>query len=294
MKKLTALLAISSLSFAQQAVGIPTADIFSNLIPKIDPVFAFVAVLGVIIAFVLLIMGALFLFAVKKNWIVLKWPYKITRFRPSGGVPMRSDDVGALITNDKGKMFMRLKSTGLNYEVPDRTYIQPGDYLYGWSNNIRELTFMKVNFVALMNKADPGVMNKIMACKDVKTRERLLEEYENKLKDYSINYRPVVSNSAINSAIDSAAEIVENSPKKIDFLPWLVVGGSIVMMLVTFLISGMLAMKGYDEGTQALKVDEAKANAEYAMANTLNSTNIINNRLADILNRSVINIPQQG
>jgi hypothetical protein len=207
---------------------------------------------------------------------------------------MRSDDVGALITNDKGKMFMRLKSTGLNYEVPDRTYIQPGDYLYGWSNNIRELTFMKVNFVALMNKADPGVMNKIMACKDVKTRERLLEEYENKLKDYSINYRPVVSNSAINSAIDSAAEIVENSPKKIDFLPWLVVGGSIVMMLVTFLISGMLAMKGYDEGTQALKVDEAKANAEYAMANTLNSTNIINNRLADILNRSVINIPQQG
>lgn len=291
------LLLAASLSFADvapAAITPPTADVLGNLIPKIDPQLAFIAVLGIIVGFIFLILGGIFIFAVLKNWIVLKWPYKITRFRPSGGIPMRVDDFGALITNDKGKMFLRMKSTGINHEVPDRTYIQPGDYIYGWSTNIREFTPMKVNFIALMGKADPGVINKIMQCKDETQRNNLLEAYQDKLKDYSINYRPVVSNSAINSAIDSAAEIVENSPKKIDFLPWIVAGGSVIVMLIAFLIAGMMTMKGYDQGVEIAKTDGIRASADLALAQTLNQSNIVNNKLANILEKQSVNILTGG
>lgn len=272
--------------------GVPT-DVIANLIPKIDPVLAFAVVLGILFLLFIIVSAVVFLILVKKNWIVLSWPYKVNIYKPSGNTVLHFVDSAAPIKNDQGKILFKLKQAGFDIDIPDREYILPGNELNGWSSTMREFIPIKPTFVGYKKAPDAEVMRKIMDVKDEAKREQLLKDYDQKLKGMELNWKPKVDNATINSTIENTANIVKNTPMKLDWLVWVGVGAAIMVIIVTFMISVMMQMKNADETMKSLDVDKAQAQALSAMASTLNQTNQINLQLANILNRSVMNIPRQ-
>ena len=266
------------------------ADMIGNLIPQIDPMVAFAVVLGVLFLLFLLVGGVVFLILVKKNWIVLSWPYKVHIYKPSGNTVMHFVDKAAPITNEQGKIMFKLSQAGFDIEIPDREYICAGNELYGWSSTMREFIPMKMNFVGYRKSPDPSVIAKIMLCKDEKLRNQYLADYDSKLKTMELQWRPKVNNATINSTIENTANIVKNTPMKLDWLVWVGVGAAIMIIIVTFMISVMMQMKNADEAIKGFEVGNAQAASLSKMADVMNQTNQINAQLAQILNRSVINI----
>jgi len=268
-------------------------DLLGNLIPKIDPMIAFAVVLGILFLLFLIVSAIVFLILVKKNWIVLSWPYTVHLYKPSGNTVVHFIDHAAIIREESGKIMFRLQKAGFDFEIPNREFINSGNELYGWSSTMREFIPMKMNFVGFKKSPDPRVINKIMECKDIATRERLLAEYDTKLRTMELQWKPVVDNATLNSTIENTANIVKNTPMKLDWLVWVGVGAAIMIIIVTFMISVMMQMKNADQTIKSLEVDAAQASALSAMASTLNQTNQINLQLVYVLNRSVINIPRQ-
>lgn len=274
-------------------MAVPNAvspDILGSLIPKIDPMVAFAILLGVLFLLFLIVAGVVFLILVKKNWIVLSWPYKVNLFKPSGNHVLHFVDKAAPVKNEQGKIMFKLQQAGFDIEIPDREYIMPGNELYGWSGTMREFIALKMNFVAFKKSPDTQVINKIMLCKDEKLRNKLLADYEAKLKTMELQWRPKVDNATINSTIENTANIVKNTPMKLDWLVWVGVGAAIMVIIVTFMIATMMLMKNSDEVIKGYEVGNAQAASLSKMADVMNQTNIINAQLANILNRSVINI----
>jgi hypothetical protein len=274
-------------------MALPTAaptDIIGNLIPKIDPMVAFAVLLGILFLLFLLVGGVVFLILVKKNWIVLSWPYKVHIFKPSGNSVLHFTDKAAPVKNEQGKIMFKLQQAGFDIEVPEREYIQVGNELYGWSSTMREFIPIKPNFVGFKKSPDPMVIDKIMKVKDEKLRNQYLEDYNSKLRMMELNWQPKVDNATINSTIENTANIVKNTPMKLDWLVWVGVGAAIMVIIVTFMISTMMQMKNADEAIKGFEVGNSQAAALSKMADVMNQTNQVNAQLATILNRSVIAI----
>jgi hypothetical protein len=202
-------------------------------------------------------------------------------------------DKAAIIREENGKIMFKLKQAGFSFEIPNREFIQPGNEVDGWSSTMREFIPIQRNFVGFKKSADPRVIAAIMKCEDKKEREKLLAEYDSKLRTMELQWKPVVDNATINSTIENTAYIIKNTPMKLDWLVWVGVGAAIMIIIVTFMISVMMQMKNSDEAIKGYEVGAAQAAALSSMATTLNQTNQINQQLADILNRSVVNIPRQ-
>lgn len=265
-------------------------DILTQFLPKIDPMLAFAVVLGILFLLFIIVSAVVFLILVKKNWIVLNWPYRVFIFKPSGTTILRFEDKAAPIKTDNGKIMFKLKKAGFDIEIPDREYILPGNELNGWSSTMREFIPIKPNFVGFKKSPDPRVIEKIMLIKDEKMRNKYLADYDSKLKTMEMQWQPKVDNATINSVIENTANIVKNTPMKLDWLVWVGVGAAIMVIIVTFMISVMMQMKNSDEVVKGYEVGKAQADALAKMADTMNQTNTINAQLANILNRSVINI----
>jgi len=270
--------------------GAAPTDIIGNLIPKIDPMVAFAVVLGILFLLFLLVSGVVFLILVKKNWIVLSYPYKVNLYKPSGNSIQHFMDKAAPIKNEQGKIMFKLQQAGFDIEIPDREYILPGNELNGWSSTMREFIPIKPNFVGFKKSPDPRVIEKIMLVKDEKLRNQYLKDYDAKLQTMEMQWRPKVDNATINSTIENTANIVKNTPMKLDWLVWVGVGAAIMVIIVTFMISVMMQMKNADEAIKGYEVGAANAAAMSKMADVMNQTNAINAQLAQILNRSVINV----
>lgn len=269
-------------------------DILANLLPKIDPMLAFAILLGVLFLLFLLVSGVVFLILVKKNWIILSWPYKVNLYKPSGGgKPLHFVDQAAIIKEESGKIMFKLKQAGFTFEIPNREFIQPGNEVDGWSSTMREFIPIQRNFVGFRKSADPRVIASIMKCEDLKERERLLAEYDSKLRTMELQWKPVVDNATVNSTIENTAYIVKNTPMKLDWLVWVGVGAAIMIIIVTFMISVMMQMKNSDEAIKGYEVGKAQAEALNNMANTLNQTNQMNAQLLQIYNRTLVNVPRQ-
>lgn len=264
-----------------------SVDVIGNLIPKIDPMVAFAIVLGILFLLFIIVTAIVFLILVKKNWLILSWPYKANIYKPSGNTVLHFLDKATIIREDNGKIMFRLQKAGFDFEIPNREFIHPGNELYGWSSTMREFIPMKMNFVGFRKSPDPRVINKIMEVQDVKTRERLLAEYDSKLKTMEQQWKPVVDNATLNSTIENTANIVKNTPMKLDWLVWVGVGAAIMIIIVTFMISVMMQMKNADESIKAMEVDAAQAQALNRMASVLNETNQINEKLGNIFGRTV-------
>jgi hypothetical protein len=275
-------------------LALPTAaptDIIGNLMPKIDPMMAFAVVLGILFLLFLLVSGVVFLILVKKNWIVLSWPYKVNLYKPSGGgKPLHFVDKAAIIKEESGKIVFKLAQAGFTFEIPNREFIQPGNEVDGWSSTMREFIPIQRNFVGFKRSADPRVIDAIMKCKDLKERDNLLAEYDVKLRHMELQWKPVVDNATINSTIENTAYIIKNTPMKLDWLVWVGVGAAIMIIIVTFMISTMMQMKNADEAIKGFEVGNSQAAALSKMADVMNQTNSVNMQLANILNRSVIAI----
>jgi hypothetical protein len=269
-------------------------DILANLLPKIDPMLAFAILLGVLFLLFLLVSGVVLLILVKKNWIILSWPYKVNLYKPSGGgKPLHFVDQAAIIKEESGKIMFRLKQAGFTFEIPNREFIQPGNEVDGWSSTMREFIPIQRNFVGFRKSADPRVISSIMKCEDLKERERLLAEYDSKLRTMELQWKPVVDDATVNSTIENTAYIVKNTPMKLDWLVWVGVGAAIMIIIVTFMISVMMQMKNSDETIKGYEVGKAQAEALSRMADTLNQTNQMNAQLLQIYNRTLVNVPRQ-
>jgi hypothetical protein len=297
MKRYLALLALVSLSFAQSAppsapsVGL---DAIGNMIPKVDAGLAFAIVLGILFLLLLLVGGVIFLFAVKKNWIVLNWPYNVTIFKPSGNDVLEFQDKAALVKDEKTKIMFRLKTGGFEFEIPDREFIRPGNKMYGWSSTMREFVPMKLLFEGYKMKPDPLVLARINACKDAGKRAELLDEYNEKLRRMQVNFKPVVDTATINSTVENTANIVKNTPLKSDWLNYLGLGIAVMIVIVTFMIAAMSDMKRADENIKGLEIQAAQAQALSYSASVMNESTQVNRKMLEIFGETTVNVLKGG
>jgi hypothetical protein len=253
---------------------------------------AFAVVLGILFLLLLLVGGVVFLILVKKNWIVLNWPYKVNLYKPSGGgKPLHFVDKAAIIKEESGKIMFKLQQAGFSFEIPNREFIQPGNEIDGWSSTMREFIPIQRNFVGFKKSPDPRVLEAINKCQDMKERARLMDEYQSKLATMELQWKPVVDNATVNSTIENTAYIIKNTPMKMDWLVWVGVGAAIMIIIVTFMISIMMQMKNADEAIKGFEVGQAQANALSTMASTLNQTNQINLQLVQVMNKTVFARP---
>ena len=124
----------------------------------------FWVILAVIVGLGFLLVAALvgaFMFAVKKNWIILKWPIKVILLKPSGNAMQVFLDAAAIVSPDEGQVKWKLRSNGALFDPPGRDYLLPGDVIFAWSSNFRDIIPLHSNIVGYHGQADPARMKAI-------------------------------------------------------------------------------------------------------------------------------------
>lgn len=122
------------------------------------------AFLGVILFLLgLLVLGglALFFIALKKNWIIMKWPITVVLLKPSGDSVQPFLDKAAIITEGREEKW-KLKVGKFSFTPPNRKYITPGNWLFAWSSTYREIIPLEMSVFGFMKNADPKEVQALM------------------------------------------------------------------------------------------------------------------------------------
>jgi len=267
-------------------------DAIGGFIPKIDPIWLLLGLFAFLFLLLVIAGAGVFLIALKKNWIVLNYTYKIIMRRPTGKTYMTVFDQAALIKTEENLLKFRLKSNGMNFVIPTRDYIQVGNIIEGWSPTIHEFHPMKAHMVGFNKEPDPRVMAKLEAIEDEKKRNQLINDYKCQLGEMHSIYKPHIDPGVVNSAITEAVGIVKNTPMKGEWLAFLGVGIAVMIIIVVFMMSVAQTIKGMEIEEKRAVADTAMGNALGHMASVLNETNQNNLILAEALKNSAITIPR--
>lgn len=274
------------------AASAPT-DIIGQYIPKIDPFIAMLFVLIFLLLLFFIIAAAIFAFAVKKNWIIIRYPYPVLLFKPSGNSVIPFLDAAALIQTEKGQLKFRLRTARFDIKIPDREYIYPGNWLFGYSGSFREFIPMKLNLIAYKRSPEPQRLKRIQAIADPAARQKAMDDYMMELREMEQQYKPHVDTGIINSLIMEGNAINRELPRKMEWLPYLALGVSAMVIIVVFMLFTASAMKDADSQIQRAVADGKMADAMKEMADVLNQTRQTNERLGTFLNGTIrtTNVP---
>lgn len=117
-------------------------------------------VIAMIAGVLFVLMAAAVWVALKRNWIIIKWPYKAIIFRPVGTTIAPLIDSCAPVVDGKENKW-KLKSLNFKFTPPDRKYILPGNFVVGWSAKFGEFMPIMPRVVGWMGQVDPDRMKLI-------------------------------------------------------------------------------------------------------------------------------------
>jgi len=169
---------------------------FSNLDTNSLGTYAF---LGVILFLLVIgIGGALLLFfiALKKNWIILKWPITVVLLKPSGDSVQPFMDKAAIITDGNEERW-KLKIGKFMFTPPNRKYITPGNWLFAWSSTYREIIPLEMSVFGFMKNADPKEVQALMGqIKELDDKEQAIIDNPDKFEQLA-SLTPAAKTKAI-------------------------------------------------------------------------------------------------
>ena len=259
-------------------------DMLAQFIPKVDPWIVLLVAFIFLFLLFFLIVGALFAYAVKRNWIILKYPYRILMLKPSGNSVAPFVDAGAMIKDEKNRMKMHLKTAGFNIKIPDREFFYNGNWLFGYSASFNEFIPMKMNLIGFRGAPDLRRLKEISTIPNEVDRQKAMNAYTEELRMMNVQFKPHVDSGIMNSLVTEGSAINRELPKKLDWLPYVALGLSALLIIVVFMLWTAGAMKDFEAQTARAHADEVMANSMSHMADVMNSTTQVNNKLSDILN----------
>lgn len=134
---------------------------FSNMDTNSIGTYAFLGVILFLLGIAVLGGLALFFIALKKNWIIMKWPINVVLLKPSGDSVQPFLDKAAIITEGHEERW-KLKTGKFTFTPPNRKYITPGNWLFAWSSTYREIIPLEMSVFGFMKNADPKEVEAVM------------------------------------------------------------------------------------------------------------------------------------